>query len=684
MRRVALALAVAFPLAAGAGPIPTYQSKATSLTGGTGTCTPSTTGASWQAGDILLVVASSENESISLSTANSFAEVGTQANQAAGTAATDPGQRLAVYWKRATATNDSMPVIADSGNNTECQLYTFRGAIDSGNPWDVIASGNNSGSSIANNSNLTIPSVTTTVTNTLIVLITGHSQNATQTTNCGTVTNANLGSLTERGDATNTAGLGGGHCLFTGTSASTQTIGSTTVVNTGGSATYAGALTIALKPQTTFNESFTEAVTAADSLTHAWTHGESFTEAVTLGDSATSNDPRALNISSLGSNTATSTNTVSLTNVSTSGASLIIVSVHIGAGNDTQNLNASNVSSVTVGGNAATFRGYSNQVNTGTTDQCVEFWTYASTGALSNATITATTVDASVTDLGIGVLSATGHNGTGNTGANSQNGSTATVSVTASANDSVMVGAVSSRDGGWVAGTNTSILETLNTASYGFNVAKNTQTTTNGNSYTLTETSTGWFWSFLGLEILKATGTTYAESFTEAVTAAESLAAPAGTYGVSFTDAVTAGDSLSASGSTYSTSFTEAVTAGDSLTAGLVYANPFTEAVTAGDSLANAATFGQSYSESVTASDSLSASGSTYSTSFTDSVTVADSLADPTGTYSTSVTEAVTLTDSMVDDLIPGGGTTPSNSGMSGFWGSVDFEILSEHRRHQT
>jgi hypothetical protein len=228
--------------------VPTFIGKgAATVSVGAADCIPATSGVTRQSGDIDIVVVETEGEAPVVSAANSFVEVGSYANQTAGTGGTSPASTLAVYWKREASGTDAVITFGDSGDHQTCQLFVFRDTAGSGDPWDVIASGNNAGAQVANGANFTIPGVTTTVVDTLFVLITSVSTNNTVTANCGTVTNSDLTSLTERNDSSNTQQLGGGNCLFTGVRAATGTVGATTVVNTSGLATYAGALTIALK-----------------------------------------------------------------------------------------------------------------------------------------------------------------------------------------------------------------------------------------------------------------------------------------------------------------------------------------------------------------------------------------------------------------------------------------------------
>jgi hypothetical protein len=218
------------------------------FTAGTGAITPPyPTGANAPAeGDIALLVVTSENQAISLTTANGFALLGSATSKAAGTAASNPASRLVVYWKRCVG-GDSNPVVKDSGNNTEAQIYLFSGVRTSGDPWDVYAEGNDGG---ANDTAGVIPGTTTSVTNTLVVLINSTSYNGNSTAEFSGWTNANLSGITEPAgaDNSNTANLGGGHGLAYGSYASIGDYGSSTV--TLAHTSYKGAMSIALVPET--------------------------------------------------------------------------------------------------------------------------------------------------------------------------------------------------------------------------------------------------------------------------------------------------------------------------------------------------------------------------------------------------------------------------------------------------
>ena len=117
--------------------------------------------------------------------------------------------------------------------------------VQTGDPWDVTAGGNDTA---ANDTSANIPGDTTTLANTLVVLVESTSFNhaTSGTAECGAATNANLGTITERADNVNTIGLGGGHCMITGTKATAGTYATSTL--TMANTTFKGAMSIALKP----------------------------------------------------------------------------------------------------------------------------------------------------------------------------------------------------------------------------------------------------------------------------------------------------------------------------------------------------------------------------------------------------------------------------------------------------
>jgi hypothetical protein len=159
--------------------------------------------------------------------------------------ASTAGSKLNILWKRAASSSEASVSTGDSGNHQVSRIYTFRGVIETGDPWNVVATGAKTTASTT----ATAVSVTTTVANTLVLLIVGRPDDSSSTAHFGAFTNANLINITERGEAGTTSGHGGGFVLTTGDKATTGATGistSTKIAST--TDTY---MTIALKPVNT-------------------------------------------------------------------------------------------------------------------------------------------------------------------------------------------------------------------------------------------------------------------------------------------------------------------------------------------------------------------------------------------------------------------------------------------------
>jgi hypothetical protein len=115
------------------------------------------------------------------------------------------------------------PTVADPGNHVYCRIVTVRGAIASGNPWEVVAGGTKGTASTS----VSMAAVTTTIQNTLIVhAVTHNIDNAgAQFSN---VANANLSGLSEDADAGTTSGNGGGFAVWDGVLSTPGSTGNTT------------------------------------------------------------------------------------------------------------------------------------------------------------------------------------------------------------------------------------------------------------------------------------------------------------------------------------------------------------------------------------------------------------------------------------------------------------------------
>ncbi|OHB44042.1 MAG: hypothetical protein A2Y13_02255 [Planctomycetes bacterium GWC2_45_44] len=221
--------------------MPTFVA-AGAVTSGTGTITPALP-AGIAINDILLLFLETSNQAISISNQNggTWTQV-TNSPQYCGTAAGTTGARLTVFWSRYNGTQGA-PTTSDSGDHQLGRMIAIRGAISTGNPWDVTAGGVEAVSDTSGS----IPGATTTVANTLVVTAIATSlPDASSTAKFSAWTNANLTSVTERTDNSVTAGNGGGLGVATGIRAATGAYGNTavTLVN----AAYKGMMSIAIKP----------------------------------------------------------------------------------------------------------------------------------------------------------------------------------------------------------------------------------------------------------------------------------------------------------------------------------------------------------------------------------------------------------------------------------------------------
>ncbi|MGA2069910.1 MAG: right-handed parallel beta-helix repeat-containing protein [Sedimentisphaerales bacterium] len=220
---------------------PTYFGSGT-VTSGTGAITPALP-SGIASGDILLLFLETSNQAISISNSNGGTWTAvTNSPQSTGTAAGTIGVRLTVFWSRYNGTQ-GVPTTSDSGDHQLGRIIAIRGAVSSGNPWDVTAGGVEAVSYKSGS----IPGATTTVANTLVVTaIATALPHATGTSNFSSWTNSNLSSLTERTDNTVTAGSGGGLGIATGTKATAGAYGSTSVTCAHNS--YKAMMSIAIKP----------------------------------------------------------------------------------------------------------------------------------------------------------------------------------------------------------------------------------------------------------------------------------------------------------------------------------------------------------------------------------------------------------------------------------------------------
>lgn len=190
-------------------------------------------------GDLFVLLVESANQTIA--TPSGFTQVA-NSPQSTGTAAAAGGVRLAVFYQIVSGGYQLSGVqVGDSGNHTAAQLFVFRGA-DISAPIDVTAGGIKSS---ATGTTFTLPSVTTSEDNGLVLLCVGMDRDAGSTTNLSGWANANLSNIVELADETTSVAAGGGLGLAIGGKTTAGSTGTTDV--TSAAATTAAFITAALK-----------------------------------------------------------------------------------------------------------------------------------------------------------------------------------------------------------------------------------------------------------------------------------------------------------------------------------------------------------------------------------------------------------------------------------------------------
>jgi hypothetical protein len=155
--------------------------------------------------------------------------------------------RLSAIWRRLTA-SEASPLIADPGNHMVGQMIILRGCVTTGNPWDIFGTS----TELVADSSVSIPGVTTTVANCLILQAFSTGQDVATTTGVtGTWANAALVNVTERMDNWAIAGLGGGFAMASGEKAVAGATGAMTATMTASlAANFKALMTIAFKGAT--------------------------------------------------------------------------------------------------------------------------------------------------------------------------------------------------------------------------------------------------------------------------------------------------------------------------------------------------------------------------------------------------------------------------------------------------
>lgn len=220
---------MASPVLEGAG---TFVGSAT-------TATPSIP-AGTVADDILILAVESENEAVTLSTANGFSLVA--APTGTGVASAVDATRITLFWKRAVG-GDAAPVVADAGDHVACRIFRISGCHNTDNPWDGTPTWTVDAVAdtqiVANGPTTTLPEC--------LVLIFAANVIDTNTAQNLTYTNANLTGLAGSGFGDNTnQGTGGGFNCGVGVKDTAGAVGGTTIDFN--NATQKSVCVIALKP----------------------------------------------------------------------------------------------------------------------------------------------------------------------------------------------------------------------------------------------------------------------------------------------------------------------------------------------------------------------------------------------------------------------------------------------------
>lgn len=190
---------------------------------GTSSCSPGLP-SGWQANDIhLLLVESDEEATVNTPSGYTFAAT---AQTGSGTT----GVKLTVFARRAVG-GDAAPTVTGPTDHIHAVIAGFSGVKQGSavTASDVMTIGS-PGGQIA--TSCSIPAVTTTVANAMVVGLMASTFNGNSTALWSAWANASLSSTAERQDQAETTGRGGGTGVFTGVKASAGATSATTMTHT--------------------------------------------------------------------------------------------------------------------------------------------------------------------------------------------------------------------------------------------------------------------------------------------------------------------------------------------------------------------------------------------------------------------------------------------------------------------
>jgi hypothetical protein len=197
---------------------PTYQATGTAATNATGAAQA----VSWPThatGDIGVLICEATGSSAAPAAISGWNAVASVTD-----VATTAGSRLSVWWRRATSAAEAAVTVPAQTDHIFARIVTVRGAWDL-SPVAVTTSGTQATASTT----ATVPGVTTTRSNELILGVTSRPDDSASTTHFSALTNVNLASLTEQSEAGTTNGDGGGFVVWTGIKRAAGAVGNTTM-----------------------------------------------------------------------------------------------------------------------------------------------------------------------------------------------------------------------------------------------------------------------------------------------------------------------------------------------------------------------------------------------------------------------------------------------------------------------
>lgn len=185
--------------------------------------------------DIIILGIETANQALTSNTLTTltnqgYSEAPSSAQVGIGTAGAAGGTRQFVYWTRASSASQSAVVIDSTGNHCVIAALVIQNAKTDGSPFNTSA---NQRQTTAGTS-VSFPQITTTTPNTLVVMLMTNDTDGT-TAQMGTITNANLSSITEHTDRNINTGAGGGVAFATAANTGQGNIGNSTFTKAGSS-----------------------------------------------------------------------------------------------------------------------------------------------------------------------------------------------------------------------------------------------------------------------------------------------------------------------------------------------------------------------------------------------------------------------------------------------------------------